>query len=183
MNLRPQRPEAPEINLTPLIDVVFLLLIFFMVTTSFRDEGRLRLQLPEADAQAVPSEELELIEVTIDRSGRFTVNARRVNGRDLETLTQALRSALGTEDSRPVLIKADAQAEHQAVMRVLDAARQLGLSQIAFATRQTPTAVSGDAGLHSTAAADLSPSSSAGGEASPGSASSESDLTAAGDVQ
>ncbi|MEA3638857.1 MAG: biopolymer transporter ExbD [Lamprobacter sp.] len=137
MNLRPHRPETPEINLTPLIDVVFLLLIFFMVTTSFRDEGRVRLQLPEADAEAVVPEEIELVEVMIDRAGRFYVNAQRVNGTDLETLKQALVGAVGAERGVPVLIKADAKAEHQAVMRVLDAAGQLGLSQVAFAASQT----------------------------------------------
>ncbi|WP_462321814.1 ExbD/TolR family protein [Halochromatium sp.] len=145
MNLRPHRPEAPEINLTPLIDVVFLLLIFFMVTTSFRDEGRLRLQLPEADAEAVPREEIELVEVMIDRAGRFYVNAQLLTATDLETLKQALIGAVGPERERPVLIKADAKAEHQAVMQVLDAAGQLGLSQIAFAAsqRQDVRALSG----------------------------------------
>lgn len=142
MNLRPHRPEAPEINLTPLIDVVFLLLIFFMVTTSFRDEGRLRLQLPEANAEAVPSEELELVEVMVDRAGRFYVNAQLVTATDLETLKQALIGVVGPERELPVLIKADAKAQHQAVMRVLDAAGQLGLSQIAFAASQTPVASS-----------------------------------------
>lgn len=136
MNLRPHRAEAPEINLTPLIDVVFLLLIFFMVTTSFRDEGRLRLQLPEADAEAVPTEEIELVEVMIDRAGRFYVNAQMVTATDLETLKQALIGVVGAERELPVLIKADAKAEHQAVMRVLDAAGQLGLSQVAFAASQ-----------------------------------------------
>ncbi|MCF7978822.1 MAG: biopolymer transporter ExbD [Chromatiaceae bacterium] len=138
MNLRPHRPEVPEINLTPLIDVVFLLLIFFMVTTSFRDEGRLRLQLPEADAEPVPAEEIELVEVMVDRAGRFYVNAQMVNGTDLETLKQALIGAVGAERELPVLIKADAKAEHQAVMQVLDAAGQLGLSQVAFAASQSP---------------------------------------------
>jgi len=144
LNLRSHRPEAPEINLTPLIDVVFLLLIFFMVTTSFRDEeGRIKLQLPEADAEAVSAESLELVEVMVDRAGRFYVNARMVTGTDLETLKQALVGAVGAERGRPVLIKADAKAEHQAVMRVLDAAGQLGLSQVAFAASQSQAMRSG----------------------------------------
>ncbi len=139
MNLRPHRPEVPEINLTPLIDVVFLLLIFFMVTTSFRDEGRLRLQLPEADVETVPAEEIDLVEVMVDRAGRFYVNAEQVATTDLDTLKQALVGAVGTNRELPVLIKADAKAEHQAVMRVLDAAGQLGLSQVAFAASQHQT--------------------------------------------
>jgi biopolymer transport protein ExbD len=144
LNLRPHRRETPEINLTPLIDVVFLLLIFFMVTTTFRDEGRLRLQLPEADAEPVPAEEIELVEVMVDRAGRFYVNAQMVNGTDLETLKQALIGAVGAERELPVLIKADAKAEHQAVMQVLDAAGQLGLSQVAFAAGQKRDADTGE---------------------------------------
>ena len=138
MNLRPHRREIPEINLTPLIDVVFLLLIFFMVTTSFRDEGRLRLQLPAADAEALPAEESALIEVMIDRAGRFYVNRRALADADLETLQQALRDALGDARERPLVIKADAHTPHQAVMRVLDAAGQLGLTQVAFAASRNP---------------------------------------------
>lgn len=136
MNLRPHRPEAPEINLTPLIDVVFLLLIFFMVTTSFRDEGQLRLQLPEADAEVVAAEEIELVEVVVDRAGRYYVNAQLVSISDLETLKQALVGVVGAERDLPVLIKADAEAQHQAVLTVLDAAGQLGLTQVAFAAIQ-----------------------------------------------
>jgi biopolymer transport protein ExbD len=146
LNLRPHRREAPEINLTPLIDVVFLLLIFFMVTTSFRDEGRLRLQLPEADAEAVSVEEIELIEVVVDRGGRFYVNEQPVTDTSLETLQQALRGVLGTESALPVLIKADAQAQHQAVMTVLDAAGQLGLTQVAFAATHAQAGQAGAAG-------------------------------------
>jgi biopolymer transport protein ExbD len=136
VNLRPHRPEPPEINLTPLIDVVFLLLIFFMVSTTFRDDGRLRLQLPEAEAEPVPADELELIEVMVDRSGRFYVDAQPVRDSRVETLKQALAGAAGAARDRPVLVKADAQAQHQAVMRVLDAAGQLGMTQIAFAATQ-----------------------------------------------
>jgi len=136
LNLRPHRPEAPEINLTPLIDVVFLLLIFFMVTTSFRDEGQLRLQLPEADAETVSVAEIEFVEVVVDRAGRFYVNAQVVTSSDLDTLKQALVGVVGADRELPVLIKADAQAQHQAVMRVLDAAGQLGLTQVAFGAVQ-----------------------------------------------
>lgn len=157
MNLRPHRPEAPEINLTPLIDVVFLLLIFFMVTTSFRDEGRLRLQLPEADAEAVSVEEIELIEVMVDRAGRFYVDAQPVTDTQLETLKQALREVLGTQPALPVLIKADARAQHQAVMTVLDAAGQLGLTQVAFAAIETGSGRAPAAGSDGTPSAEPTP--------------------------
>lgn len=139
MNLRPRRHESPDINLTPLIDVVFLLLIFFMVSTTFRDDGRLRLQLPEADAEPVPASEIELVEVMVDRGGRYYVNARPVTGTDIETLKQAIVGLVGSDRDLPVLVKADGGARHQAVMTVLDAAGQLGLTKIAFAaTRAKP---------------------------------------------
>ncbi|MBK1706411.1 biopolymer transporter ExbD [Halochromatium glycolicum] len=140
MNLRPHRPEAPEINLAPLIDVVFLLLIFFMVSTTFRDDGRLRLQLPEADTEAVPADEIELVEVVIDRHGRYDVAGRPVASGEVEALRQALVDALGAQRDLPVLIKADAQARHQAVMSVLDASAQLGLTRVAFAATQVDRA-------------------------------------------
>lgn len=139
MNLRPHRRESPDINLTPLIDVVFLLLIFFMVSTTFREDGRIRLQLPEANAEAVPAETIELVEVMVDRGGRFYVNQQLVRDQDLETLKQALVGTVGAERDLPVLVRADAQAQHQAVMRVLDAAGQLGMQRIAFAASQPRT--------------------------------------------
>jgi biopolymer transport protein ExbD len=141
LNLRPHRHATVDINLTPLIDVVFLLLIFFMVSTTFRDDGRLRLQLPEADAEPVPASEIELVEVMVDRGGRYYVNALPVTGDSVETLKQAIVGAVGDNRDLPVLVKADGGARHQAVMAVLDAAGQLGLTQIAFAATQvTPAA-------------------------------------------
>ncbi len=136
MNLRPQRQDAPDINLTPLIDVVFLLLIFFMVSTTFKDDGRLRLELPRADGEPAAAEEITLIEVIIDRFGRYYVNDAQVVDTDLATVEKALIGAAGERRDLPVLIKADARTPHQAVMRVLDAASQLGLVKIAFATSQ-----------------------------------------------
>lgn len=133
MNLRPRKTPPPDINLTPLIDVVFLLLIFFMVSTTFKDDARLRLTLPEAGGEAVAAEEIALVEVVIDRSGRFYVDDALVVDGDIETLKQAMVGVVGPRRDLPVLIKADAKTPHQAVMRALDAAGQLGLSQVAFA--------------------------------------------------
>lgn len=139
MNLRPSRRPPPEINLTPLIDVVFLLLIFFMVSTTFKDDARLRLNLPEAGGEPVHQEPAERLEIVIDRAGRtFVGNAAVANERP-ETLNQAILGAIGTRRDLPVLIKADAATPHQAVMRALDAAAQLGLKQVAFAATR-PTA-------------------------------------------
>lgn len=133
MNLRPRKREQPEINLAPLIDVVFLLLIFFMVSTTFNDDARLGLQLPRADGEPAASDELELAEVMIDASGHFYVDDRAVRDQSAKTLRQALVGALGPRRDLPLLIKADAATPHQAVMTVLDAAGQLGITRIAFA--------------------------------------------------
>lgn len=137
MNLRPKRPEEPDINLVSLIDVVFMLLIFFMLTTTFKDDGRLRLTLPEADAEPTRAEEIELTEVIIDRAGHFYVDKERVVTDDVATLKKALVGAVGAERERPLVIKADADTPHRSVMRALDAATQLGITRVAFAANQT----------------------------------------------
>ena len=145
MNLRPYRRPHPDINLTPLIDVVFLLLIFFMVSTTFKDEARLRVQLPQAQGEEAPAQEPEQIRILIDQAGNFFVDDRALVDRDLLTLVRALNGALGErpiegtdEDPAkrkdlPVLIQADAKTPHQAVMTAMDAAAEVGLRRIAFA--------------------------------------------------
>jgi len=136
MNLRPRKPRDPDINLTPLVDAVFLLLIFFMVSTTFQRESQLQVELPEASSEAVPEGAPEDIEVTVDREGRFYVNQREVINRDVNTLKRALENAAKGRRDRPVLINADANTPHQAVITVMDAASQIGLVHIAFAARQ-----------------------------------------------
>ncbi len=137
MNLRPSRRDAPEINLTPLIDVVFLLLIFFMVSTTFNDDARLRLTLPRADGEPAQAGDPQLVELVVDVSGRFYVDDRQVLGTDAATLRRALKEVVEDELELPVLIKADARTPHQAVMTALDALGQLGLSRVAFAASAT----------------------------------------------
>ncbi|NKN32089.1 ExbD/TolR family protein [Marichromatium bheemlicum] len=141
MNLRPQRKAAIDINLTPLIDVVFLLLIFFMVSTSFKDEARLRVQLPEADGAPAPAEEPpETLTLVIDAEGTFFIGEQRVLGDDAATLARAIRSHLAGRGSAPVLIQADAKTPHQAVMTALDATAREGLNQVAFAATRNQEA-------------------------------------------
>jgi biopolymer transport protein ExbD len=139
VNLRPRRRAAPDINLTPLIDVVFLLLIFFMVSTTFNDDARLRLELPRADGEPAPAAEVQLVELVVDVSGRFYVDGRQVLGTDAATLRRALLEVVDAERELPVLIKADAKTPHQAVMTALDALGQVGLSRVAFAASSTDT--------------------------------------------
>jgi biopolymer transport protein ExbD len=140
VNLRPHRRESPDINLTPLIDVVFLLLIFFMVSTTFNDDARLRLELPQAEGEATGADEPQFLEVVIDVSGRFYVDGRNVLGDDAAILKRAITEAAGDDKRRPVLIKADAKTPHQAVMTALDALGQLGMSRVAFAASRSEEA-------------------------------------------
>ena len=144
MNLRPNRRKPPEMVLIPLLDVVLVLLIFFMVSTTFKDPdaSRLRSQLPQAQGQEVPAEEPDHIQIAIDQSGNFYIGDRAVVDRRTQTLVQAIRGALGERQGLPVVIQADALSPHQAVMTALDAAAELGLTKIAFsATRAQPAQV------------------------------------------
>lgn len=134
MNLRPEPKEPVDINLTPLIDVVFLLLIFFMVSTTFEHDSELSIELPSASAEA-RKRQPESIEVAIDAQGRFYVNGRQLLNTQSKTVRQALRSAAGDIESPPVIISADAKTPHQAVVQIMDAARELGFVRLTFATR------------------------------------------------
>lgn len=137
MNLRPERSdERVEINLTPLIDVVFLLLIFFMVTTTFDHQARLKVSLPEASAKA-SLQQMEPLVLSIDAKGNYFVNDRQVINQSLDTLKQAILKSVGENVEMKdvsMVLKADAQTPHQAVVRAMDAAAQLGLSRLSIAT-------------------------------------------------
>ena len=137
MNLRPEPKEPVDINLTPLIDVVFLLLIFFMVSTTFNRDSELSIELPAATAEA-QQKKPESIEVAIDAKGRFYVNGRQLLNTQPKTIREALRSAAGDNESPPVIISADAKTPHQAVVQIMDAARELGFVRLTFATRLVP---------------------------------------------
>jgi len=139
MNLRPHRPEPPDINLTPMIDVVFLLLIFFMVSTTFKEGTRIQVRLPEAQGEAVPAETPQTLEITIDSTGVFYVDERMVVDREPATLQQAIAAAVGAERERPVIIRADAATPHQAVMTAMDAASRLGLLRFSLAATRPDT--------------------------------------------
>ena len=134
MNFRPQREEEVDVNLTPLIDVVFLLLIFFMVSTSFIRESEIELTLPEASAE-VREDPIDVIEVAIDAKGRFFVNGNALINTQLDTVRQALNDVRPADAEPVVIISADAAATHQTVITVMDAARQVGLNRITFPTK------------------------------------------------
>lgn len=133
--LRTRRDNEPELNLTPLIDVVFLLLIFFMVSTTFERESEITLELPEASGKVAESKKKN-IEISIDNQGNYFINQRRIKDTDIKTLMQAIKIVRGDEKEPKLIISADKMTPHQSVVRAMDAARQLGLIHLTFATKQ-----------------------------------------------
>jgi biopolymer transport protein ExbD len=144
MKLQTRPREEPEVNLTSLIDVVLLLLVFFMVSTSFLRETEIRLRLPEAEAVDREEEAQSPLEITVTADGGFLVDGREVINRRPDTLRRALVQAAGDDRARPVTIRADARTEHQAVVTAMDVAGRLGFTRINIATVHTPSAPSGD---------------------------------------
>jgi len=134
MKLRDRRIEDPDVNLTPLIDVVFLLLIFFMVSTTFDKESELSIELPSADGE-VAQKQLLQVEVSIDAKGNYAINNERIINSQINTLKAAIVKIAGEQRDIPMIISADGRASHQSVVVAMDAARQLGFSKLTFATR------------------------------------------------
>ena len=134
MKLLPRANEEPEVNLTSLIDVVLLLLVFFMVSTSFERESELRIQLPQADVTDAATPPVDSLEIIITEQGGFLVNeVALVNSRPL-TLRQAIRSVVGDDRDLPITIRADANAKHQHVVTAMDVVGRLGFVNINIAT-------------------------------------------------
>ena len=129
--------RASSVELTPLIDVVFLLLIFFMVSTTFVRESALDLVLPEAKGTPFARAE-DAVEVLVSAAGDYAVDGRRLEGRTLAALIDALEQAERAKSVGRVVVAADADARHAAVMRVLDAAGRLGLSSVRIAAQVPP---------------------------------------------
>jgi biopolymer transport protein ExbD len=134
---RHRRRDELGIDLTSLIDVVFLLLIFFMVSTTFIRQTQLRIDLPEATGEPA-EQQAESIEIVVDSRGDYSVNDRLLINSELETLLRALEEVTAGRDvaTQHVVITADANASHQAVVRAMDAAGKVGLSRISITTRQ-----------------------------------------------
>lgn len=137
MNFRPPGNREIDINLTPLIDVVFLLLIFFMVSTTFVKESEIDLTLPQASAE-LREDPGPNIQIAVDRNGDIFVNDQGLINTQVATIRQALADARGDADDPVVIISADAAASHQRVVDIMDAARQAGLFRITFPTRLRP---------------------------------------------
>jgi len=140
MKLQSRSKEPPEINLTSLIDVVLLLLVFFMVSTSFVREAEIRLRLPQAETPTAPNALDEVLDITVTQTGSYIVNGRPLVNNQRRTLRAAIERLMGDTRDLPVIIRADAQATHQAVVTAMDVVGQLGFVQINIATVTPPEA-------------------------------------------
>jgi biopolymer transport protein ExbD len=133
MRLQARQLEDPELNLTSLIDVVLLLVIFFMVSTTFVQEARLQVELPQAGSAAVERTASALV-ITITAQGSYRVNEQVLVNNQRDTLATALMQLAGGSTAQPVTIRADARASHQSVVTAMDVAARLGFSQVNIAT-------------------------------------------------
>jgi biopolymer transport protein ExbD len=138
MNFRPRPKEEPEINLIPFIDVLLVILIFLMLTTTYSKFTELQLKLPVADTDAQRDYPKEII-VSVTSDGRYTIKGTPVPGRNVDAVAQAF-SGLQPQKDSVVIITADAAAPHQSVITVMEAARRVGLNQITFATQNSAAA-------------------------------------------
>lgn len=126
--------EDPEINLIPMIDVLLVILIFLMVTTTFSQIAELQINLPTADAEK-QAEKPNEITVAVDASGRYVINRAPLANPGVDALSQALRRAAGDRPDPVIVINADAEATHQSVVNIMEASRLAGYSRISFATQ------------------------------------------------
>lgn len=135
MKFRQKQPEEVSVNLTPLIDVVFLLLIFFMVSTTFTKETHLQIDLPEAEGEVVDAQ-VEIVEVVINVKGGYSVNGNGLINNQRETLRRAIVDQAGDNRKLPFIISADADTPHQAVVTVMDVAGRLGFASLSITTQK-----------------------------------------------
>jgi len=135
VNLRPsRRHEEPEINVVSLIDVVLLLVVFFILSAKFTDEGRLRVHLPQASAVPTERTSTEPLVVSVTHSGSYLVNQHELINASPETLRAAILKEAGTNRSLRVTLRADARATHQSVITAMDVLGRLGFAEVNIAT-------------------------------------------------
>jgi len=133
MRLRARRTEEIELNLISLVDVVLLLVIFFMLSTTFVQDSRLRVELPEAGSATV-ERSVNPIVITVSAQGSYRVNDRALVNNERATLSAALRQVAGKAGKQPITIRADARATHQSVVTAMDVAARQGFTQVNIAT-------------------------------------------------
>ena len=136
MNIRPRHRDEPEINLIPFIDVLLVILIFLMLSTTYSKFTELQLTLPVADVEQQRDRPREVI-VAVTADGRYSINKTVVDDRSAVSLAQALMAAAGSQKDTVLIISADATASHQSVVTVMEAARRAGIAQITFAAQTT----------------------------------------------
>jgi biopolymer transport protein ExbD len=134
MNLKPRRHEEPEINVVSLIDVVLLLVVFFMLSSKFTDEGRLRVHLPQATSVPTQKQNSEVLVVTVTQAGTYRVNGHELINASPETLRSALLKEAGSNRAVRVTIRADGRSTHQSVITAMDVLGRLGFTEISIAT-------------------------------------------------
>jgi biopolymer transport protein ExbD len=134
MKLQHHRMEEPTVDLTALIDVVFLLLIFFMVSTTFEHQALLKVDLPEASEVEARADTPDSLELVIDRDGRMYLNDRLLADSDERTIRAAIQEAAGDNRSLPLVLRADRMTAHHFVVTAMDVAAQLGFSNLSIAT-------------------------------------------------
>ena len=136
MRFRRPLDEEPEVNLIPLIDVLLIVLIFLAVSTTYSRYAELKIELPTADAtqpQIRPNE----INVAVTADGRYALERKLIGSPDVQEFAQVLRNAAQGKDNPLIVVNADAQAPHQSVISVMEAARLAGIVRISFATQKT----------------------------------------------
>ena len=138
MNLRHRRTEDPEINLISLIDVLLVMVIFFMLSSTFINEGRMRIRLPAAGEQLPPARNKDRIVVTVTQQGGYRVNDRELVNTSRETLRGAVASIAGESRGARIVLRADARAAYQSVVTAMDVLGRMGFSQIDVATVEQP---------------------------------------------
>lgn len=136
MQLRAKKTEDPEISLTSLIDVVFLLLIFFMVSTTFEQQAVLKVDLPEASNVTQPENQRDSFELVIDPKGQYYLNDRQLMDGRPSTLRAAFEEAAGENRDIPIILRADAETPHHFVVTAMDVTAQLGFSRLSIATER-----------------------------------------------
>ena len=141
LNFRKNRPEEPEINLIPFIDVLLVVLIFLMLSTTYSKFTELQITLPVADADKLRERQREIV-VAVSADGRYTVNGKLVEGRSVGVLTTELEAAAAGSSEMIVIVSADASTAHQSVINVMDAARRANLPHLTFATQGSSVGVS-----------------------------------------
>jgi biopolymer transport protein ExbD len=137
LKLQPHFKEEPTVDMTSLIDVVFLLLIFFMVSTTFEHQSVLKVDLPEASTVEAPNEQSERLELVIDSSGLMFLNDQQLIDSDARTLRAAFEQAAGEKRNLPLILRADRETPHHFVVTAMDVAGQLGFRNLSIATDRT----------------------------------------------